>query len=214
MLRKCHAHPTIIHFQRFFVGCVPRTKPHRINMSEYRRANIKGGTYFFTVVTHGRQKILIHDDARQALRVSIEKTRALFPFQIEAWVLLPDHLHCIWTLPEGDADFAKRWGMIKRHVSQHCAHLIHDKNQASVSKLKRHESNFWQRRFWEHQIRDEADFTKHVDYIHSNPLKHGLVTQVSDWPHSSLHRYVTEGVYSKDWCGKAKEEINDTGFGE
>jgi putative transposase len=116
-------------------------------MSDYRRANIKGGTYFFTVVTHRRQKILTHDDVRQALRDGIEKTRALFPFKILAWVLLPDHLHCIWTLPEGDAEYAKRWSMIKRHVSQHCSHLISDQHQANASTLKRSESNFWQRRY-------------------------------------------------------------------
>lgn len=183
-------------------------------MSDYRRANTKGGTYFFTLVTHRRQKILTHDDAREALRAGIRKTRALFPFQIDAWILLPDHLHCIWTLPEGDADFAKRWGMIKRHVSQRCAHLVKSDESPSLSKLNRHETNFWQRRFWEHQIRDETDFTMHINYIHWNPLKHGLVAQVSDWPHSSFHRYVAEGVYPKNWCGKTEEEINDTGFGE
>ena len=183
-------------------------------MSEYRRANIKGGTYFFTVVTHGRQEILTDDYARDALREGIEKTRALFPFQIEAWVLLPDHLHCIWTLPEGDADFAKRWSMIKRHVSQHCSHLITSYENQNQSKLKRHESNFWQRRYWEHQIRDEADFIKHLGYIHWNPLKHGLVKQVSDWPYSSFHRYVAEGTYPKDWCGATENVPDTTKFGE
>lgn len=183
-------------------------------MSDYRRASIKGGTYFFTVVTHQRRMILLEDDVRLALREGIQKTRLLFPFQINAWVLLADHLHCIWTLPENDADFAKRWGMIKRHVSQHCAHLVKRDVSPSLSKLKRHESNFWQRRFWEHQIRDEADFTKYVDYIHWNPLKHRLVAQVSDWPHSSFHRYVAEGVYPKNWCGSTKDMLDTTKFGE
>lgn len=183
-------------------------------MSEYRRANTKGGTYFFTLVTHRRQKLFLDDHVRHALREGIEKTRITFPFQIIAWVLLPDHLHCIWTLPEGDADFAKRWGMIKRHVSRHCTHIINIEQHPSVSKLKRKESNFWQRRYWEHQIRDETDFKKHVDYIHWNPLKHGLVNQISDWPHSTFHRFVHDGVYSKNWCGSGGAELNNAEFGE
>lgn len=183
-------------------------------MSEYRRANTKGGSYFFTVVTHCRQKLLLNDDVRVALRVGIEKTRITFPFQINAWVLLPDHLHCIWTLPKGDSDFTKRWGMIKRHVSQHCAHLINLEQRPSESKLKRNESNFWQRRYWEHQIRDEIDFKRHVDYIHWNPLKHGLVDQISDWPYSTFHRFVNDGVYLKNWCGSGGTELNDAKFGE
>jgi putative transposase len=183
-------------------------------MSEYRRANIKGGTYFFTVVTHQRQKLLLDDGVRVALREGIEKTRTTFPFQIIAWVLLPDHLHCIWTLPDGDADFSKRWGMIKRHVSQHCAHLLKDEDRPSPSQLKRHESNFWQRRYWEHQIRDEADMARHVDYIHWNPMKHGLVDRVSDWPYSTFHRYVAQDVYPKSWCGSGGTELNDAEFGE
>lgn len=183
-------------------------------MSEYRRANVKGGTYFFTVVTHRRQKLLLNDDVRVALREGIEKIRITFPFQINAWVLLPDHLHCIWTLPEVDADYAKRWGMIKRHVSKQCAHLIKDEALPGASKLKRHESSFWQRRYWEHQIRDEADLARHVDYIHWNPLKHGLVDQVSDWPYSTFHRYAAAGVYPADWCGSGETKLNDTKFGE
>lgn len=183
-------------------------------MSEYRRANIKGGTYFFTVVTHQRRKILLDDNVRRALREGIQKTQSFFPFQIIAWVLLPDHLHCIWTLPEGDADFTKRWGMIKRHVSQHCTHIINVEQHPSVSKLKRKESNFWQRRYWEHQIRDEIDFKRHVDYIHWNPLKHGLVDQISDWPYSTFHRYVDEGVYPENWCGDTRASWREAEFGE
>lgn len=183
-------------------------------MSEYRRANIKGGTYFFTVNTHRRQKILLDDQVRKALREGIEKTRITFPFQILAWVLLPDHLHCIWTLPKGDADFAKRWGTIKRHVSQRCSHRFKGSEQLSESRLKRNESSFWQRRYWEHQIRDETDLARHVDYIHWNPLKHGLVDQVSDWPYSTFHRYVAEGVYPENWCGDVSEKWNKAVFGE
>lgn len=148
------------------------------------------------------------------MREGIEKTRITFPFQIVAWVLLPDHLHCIRTLPDGDADFAKRWGMIKRHVSQYRAHLIKDAELPSASKLKRNETNFWQRRYWEHQIRDEADLARHVDYIHWNPMKHGLIDKVSDWPYSTFHRYVAEDIYPKNWCGSVETELHDTAFGE
>ena len=183
-------------------------------MSEYRRANIKGGTYFFTVVTHQRRQLLIDEDVRNALREGIEKTKVLFPFQILAWVLLPDHLHCIWTRPEGDADFAKRWGMIKRNVSQYCANRLNTNENRNLSRIKRNESSFWQRRYWEHQIRNETDFKRHVDYIHWNPLKHGLVEQVSDWPYSTFHRYVKDGIYPKDWCGNAEAKRDIAGFGE
>lgn len=183
-------------------------------MPNYRRANIKGGTYFFTVVTHQRQKLLIDEDVRNALREGIKKTRVTFPFQILAWVLLPDHLHCIWSLPEGDADFARRWGMIKRHVSQHCANHLKTNEGLNLSRIKRNESSLWQRRYWEHQIRDESDLIKHINYIHWNPLKHGLVDQVSDWPYSTFHRFVADGVYPKNWCGNEETERDTAGFGE
>lgn len=183
-------------------------------MPEYRRANIKGGTYFFTVNTYRRQPVLTDEDVRDALREGIDKARELMPFQILAWVLLPDHLHCIWTLPEGDADFAKRWGMIKRHVSQRCGERLNREEWLSESRRKRNETSLWQRRYWEHQIRDEADFARHVDYIHWNPLKHGLVEKVAEWPYSTFHQHVARGVYSQNWCGGFNGEWNDEEFGE
>lgn len=183
-------------------------------MPEYRRANTKGGTYFFTVNTYRRQQVLTDVDVRNALREGIEKTREVMPFQILAWVLLPDHLHCIWTLPDGDADFAKRWGMIKRHVSQRCGDRLNREEWLSESRRKRNETSLWQRRYWEHQIRNEADFEKHVDYIHWNPLKHGLVDKVAEWPYSTFHQHVARGAYSQNWCGDFRGEWNDTEFGE
>ena len=168
-------------------------------MADYRRARVAGGTFFFTVVTYDRQPLLTMDAVRTALGNAIHRARTTLPFQAEAWVLLPDHLHCIWTLPPGDTDFSARWAVIKRHVSQHCA-----KDAAvslSVSRRKRNERAFWQRRFWEHQIRDEADLTKHMDYIHWNPVKHGLVKSVKDWPYSTFHRHVGKGLYPLDWGG-------------
>ena len=179
-------------------------------MPNYRRATVAGGTYFFTVVTYRRQHCLCDDDVRAALRAGIEYTRERLPFAIDAWVLLPDHLHCIWTLPPGDADFGKRWGLIKRFVSLHCSRLRHD-NWLTASKQTRNESTLWQRRFWEHQIRNDQDFKHHVDYIHHNPVKHGHAQRVADWPHSTFHRYVAKGVYTVDWAGDAAITLSGAG---
>ena len=120
---------------------------------------------------------------------------------IDAWVLLPDHLHCIWTLPPDDADFSMRWGMIKRQVSVMCGAVYKHHEWISASKRQHRESIFWQRRYWEHQIRDETDFMRHVDYVHYNPVKHGFCQQVVEWPHSTFHRYVAQGIYSVNWRG-------------
>lgn len=178
-------------------------------MSQYRRAFMPGGTFFFTVNTHHRQQILTRDNIRQTLRNAIQKTRANLPFEIIAWVLLPDHLHCIWTLPDGDTDYSKRWSMIKRRVSQQCG-----TTSISPSRSKRNESDLWQRRFWEHQIRDNDDMNRHIDYIHWNPMKHQLVKKVSDWPHSTFHRFVAEGIYPPDWCSASQTDNNPDQYGE
>ena len=186
----------------------------KCHMPEYRRADTQGGTYFFTVNTHRRQAVLTHEAIRAALREGIAQTRAAYPFQVLAWVLLPDHLHCIWILPEGDADFAKRWGMIKRHVSHQCGDQLNREEWLSASRRKRSESSLWQRRYWEHQIRDEADLQRHVDYIHWNPMKHGLVQKVVDWPHSTFHQHVARGIYPQDWCGGCEGGEGNERFGE
>ncbi|MFZ6846031.1 REP-associated tyrosine transposase [Undibacterium sp. RuTC16W] len=167
-------------------------------MSNYRRSHIVGGMYFFTVNSSRRRPILATESLRDALRLAIQKTRLTHPFEIDAWVLLPDHLHCIWTLPQGDEDFSVRWSMIKRLVSQACADEF-GVDDLSASRTQRKESGIWQRRFWEHQIRDENDFARHVDYIHWNPVKHGLVTRAGDWPHSTFHRYVAQEMLPSDW---------------
>jgi len=133
------------------------------------------------------------------------------PFTIEAWVLLPDHLHAIWTLPNGDAAYGKRRGIIKAQVSRCCAHLADDNAARAVSRIERREHDFWQRRFWEHQIRDDLDFERHVDYVHYNPVKHGLVTQVAQWPYSTFHRCVNCGVYPRDWSVDPGEVVGDAG---
>lgn len=180
-------------------------------MPDYRRADVPGGTYFFTVNTYGRQTVLIEKNIRQALRQGIERARRSLPFQIDAWVLLPDHLHCLWTLPPEDNNFSARWAIIKRHVSKCCSKRVDA--TLSQSRQRRKETNFWQRRFWEHLIRDEADYRRHVDYVHWNPVKHGYVTTVADWPHSTFHRYVKQGVYPPDWCG-AGVDFDRSKYGE
>ena len=170
-------------------------------MSRYRRSNVAGATYFFTVVAYRRQPILTDDAFRRALHDAILRVRARYPFTVDAWVLLPDHLHAIWTLPAGDADFGVRWGWIKRLVTRAVAADYERADWQDASRLARRESTIWQRRFWEHQIRNDADYAAHMDYVHFNPVKHGLVGRVADWPHSTFHRLVKAGVYPPDWAG-------------
>jgi len=167
-------------------------------MPNYRRSNIAGGTYFFTVTTLHRLPVLTEAPVRKALREAIQQTHSSHPFEIDAWVLLPDHLHCIWTLPQDDADFSMRWSTIKRYVSRQCGDTF-GIDKLSASRAKRREAGLWQRRFWEHQIRDDADFTQHVDYIHWNPVKHRLVSRAAEWPYSTFHRFVHQGAYAPDW---------------
>lgn len=172
-------------------------------MPYYRRAQIPGGAYFFTVVTAGRQKILTNPDIRVALRSAIAKVRETHPFIIDGWVLLPDHLHCIWTLPQGDADFPTRWRLIKREVSVTCGKDYFRPDLLSARRVKKQCGTLWQHRFWEHWIRNDEDYTAHMDYLHFNPVKHGLVQSVSDWPWSSFHRHVANQIYPANWGGKS-----------
>jgi putative transposase len=184
-----------------------------LGMSTYRRAHVTGGTFFFTVVTYRRRPFLCDEPVRAALRDAVRETQATFPFILDGWVLLPDHLHCIWSLPPGDAAFGKRWAIIKRAVTQKCGSLLYRKEWMNDSKRRRNESIVWQRRFWEHSIRDESDFTRHLDYLHYNPVKHGLVQQVKEWPFSTFHRYVNAGMYSEDW-GSLDVAAADEEYGE
>jgi putative transposase len=167
-------------------------------MSRYRRSLTKGASYFFTVNAHRRRAVLTHPEIRAALRTAIAEVRRSMPFRIDAWVLLPDHLHAIWTLPESDAVYGKRWGLIKAQVSRACAHVQSSVAGRSVSRIRRHEADLWQRRFWEHQLRDDTDFERHVDYIHYNPVKHGLCKCAADWPYSTLNWYVKQGILPAD----------------
>ena len=171
-------------------------------MSDYRRNFIHGGTYFFTVtlLERGMDTLVAHIEA---LREAVRAVKSRSPFEIVAWVVLPDHLHCIWTLPAGDADYPGRWRGIKQRFSKT---LPHGERRSAVRE-KRGERGIWQRRFWEHTIRDEHDLQAHVDYIHINPLKHRYVTRVADWPHSTFHRYVRDGIYPADWAGDAAMDL-------
>ena len=168
-------------------------------MANYRRWRVSGGTYFFTLVTHERRSFLVDDIARHALRDALRVVRLRRPFSIHAIVLLPDHLHTIWTLPQGDDDYDTRWQLIKRRFTKKYLSLGGTESNRSASRLSKGERSVWQRRYFEHTCRDEADLKRCADYLHANPLKHGLVTRVRDWPWSSFHRYVRLGEYDPDW---------------
>ena len=180
-------------------------------MPEYQRAYIAGGTFFFTVATLQRQPLLTQELYRTALREVIAAVRKELPFQSLAWVLLPDHLHTIWTLPETDADFSLRWSLIKQHVTRQCQRPS-SMVAPSRSRQKRGEGTIWQRRFWEHAIRNDEDLRRHVDYIHFNPVKHGYVGRPSNWPYSTLHKYIRDGIYPTDWA--VTEDDQSQSYGE
>jgi putative transposase len=164
-------------------------------MSHYRRLWVPGGTYFFTVNLADRRGRVLTANI-DALRTAFLETRAARPFNIVAAVVMPNHLHCIWTLPEGDGDNARRWSQLKSAFSRRVPY----EDVISPSRIERRERGIWQRRFWEHCIVDEGDLCAHVDYIHYNPVKHGFVARAFDWPHSSFRRWVGNGVYPIDWA--------------
>ncbi len=165
-------------------------------MSRYRRAKIEGGAFFFTVALADRSSnLLVREIGR--LRRAYKVAQDRLPFETIAICILPDHLHALWLLPEGDADFGSRWSIFKSGFSRG----LPVAPSRSRSKIAKRERGIWQRRFWEHAIRDDADLERHVDYIHYNPVKHGLVSCVADWPHSSFHRYVERSILPADWGG-------------
>ncbi len=169
-------------------------------MVNYRRNFTPGGTYFFTVTLRNRHAnhLTAHVDA---LRRAFREVRIARPFQIDAIVVLPDHLHTVWRMPPGDADYPGRWRAIKSRFARAVA-----EGDRVAHRNAKGEYDLWQRRYWEHTIRDESDFQRHVDYIHYNPVKPGLVERVADWPHSSFHRYVRHGVVPAGWAtGEALE---------
>ncbi len=175
-------------------------------MTQYLRATITGATYFFTVncaERHGNRLLIDNIDV---LRQSFRKVKIAHPFDIDAIVILSEYLHCIWTLPPDDADYKTCWGLIKADFSR----AIPFGERRTTSRVKRGERGLWQRRYWEYLIRDDADFARHVDYIHWNPVKHGWVSRVSEWQYSSFHAYVRRGVYFVDWAD-GSDEVFDVG---
>jgi putative transposase len=176
-------------------------------MSRYRRPKIDGGVFFFTVALADRRSDLLVRNIDR-LRRMYGAAHKHYPFETIAICVLPDHVHAVWALPPGDLDFSSRWGIIKSSFSRG----LTGRAPRSGSQVARRERGLWQRRFWEHAIRDESDLERHVDYVHFNPVKHGYVLRVKDWPHSSFHRYVAEGLLPADWGGDMRE-ITGT-FGE
>jgi putative transposase len=170
-------------------------------MPDYRRNYIPGGIYFFTVVTFGRKPIFLSRPAREMFLAAWLDTRGRFPFRTKACCLLPDHLHCIWQLPEHDRDFSLRWKEIKRLFTKGYLAGIGTDGFRNPSRVRKGEAAVWQRRFWEHSIRDQEDLNRHIAYIHYNPVKHGLAKRAKDWPWSSFHRYVAAGLIDADWGG-------------
>ena len=176
-------------------------------MSRYRRLKIEGGAFFFTLALADRSGDLLIREIEHLWR-AFDLAQKRSPFQTIAICVLPDHLHALWQLPVGDADYGLRWSLIKSGFSRG----LPAATARSASKIAKREKGIWQRRYWEHAIRDDADLERHVDYIHYNPAKHGLVARVAGWPHSSFHRYVAGGLLPKDWSGDAK--VLSGNFGE
>jgi putative transposase len=165
-------------------------------------------------VTYDRAPILTSPQARECLRTAWQTVQERFPFIILAICLLPDHLHAIWSLPEGDINYSVRWKEIKRLFSMAYLDQVDLESEQSFSRLRRGDAPVWQRRFWEHTLRDERDYYNHLDYLHYNPVKHGLVQNVADWPWSSFHRFVKNGWYSPDWGSDVGEKLGDFNCGE
>ncbi len=159
----------------------------------YRRNVVPGGTFFFTVALRDRRArtLVEHIELLRAAYAAVQKQR---PFRTDAVVILPDHLHAIWTLPDGDGDYSARWRAIKSHFVRALS-----RTGVAPGRNAKGEALVWQRRFWEHTLRDEADYAAHCDYIHYNPVKHGHATQPTDWPHSTIHRFIEQGIYPQDW---------------
>ena len=176
-------------------------------MVGYRRNRLSGGTYFFTVVLQDRSSCYLLNNI-ELLRQSFRHVRTTSFYKTLAAVVLPDHLHVIWQLPEGDVDYPGRWKAIKSHFTRNVVKL-----DDSIIQNTRGEYVLWQKRYWEHTIRNEQDLKTHIDYIHYNPVKHGYVSNVNDWPFSTFHEYVKKGMLPKDWGGDVPD-FEDMTFGE
>ena len=176
-------------------------------MSRYRRSKIDGGVSFFTVTLADRSSDLLLRQIDRLRRIYMS-VQTRYPFESVAICILPDHLHAIWSLPRGDCDYPLRWSLIEAGFSRG----LQESAPRTKSKIARRERGLWQRRYWEHAIRHDADLERHVDYIHFNPVKHGYVSQVRDWPFSTFHRFVERGTLTADWGGSTLEFQGE--FGE
>lgn len=176
---------------------------------QYHRAFVPGGQYFFTVVTESRQNFLTNDVTVDLLRQAFRQVMLKRPFTIDAAVILPDHLHCIWTLPTDDQDFSTRWRLIKTWFTKH--YQLESSLKPNAARIKKQQQALWQHRFWEHVLRDEHDYENHVNYIHFNPVKHGYTSRPSEWRYSSFHRFVKQGILPWDWGGQRIEFDCDVG---
>ena len=177
---------------------------------KYRRLRVPGGTYFFTVVSAGRLPLFSDAIAVSMFHDAVNAIRTKRPFEIDAYVILPDHIHCIWELPDGDPDFSNRWRQIKEAFTRAWLRK-QPETVRTVEMIGRGERNVWQRRFWEHLIRDDDDLSAHIEYIHLNPVLHGLARLPRDWPHSSFHDYVTRGDLHDGWGEGATPRIRRGG---
>ena len=175
---------------------------------QYRRAHVPGGSYFFTVVTANRRPLFADPANTRVLGESFRAIRQQHPFQVDAIVVLPDHLHCIWTLTAGDSDFPTRWRLIKTWFTKNCDQKM---RELCLGNGKKSDLGIWQKRYWEHLIRDEEDYFRHVEYIHYNPVKHGYVQRPWDWAYSSFRRYVKSGRYLMDWGDSGIELPDEVG---
>ena len=183
-------------------------------MPEYRRVRIHGGTVFITFVTYDRMPILTSQTARQILGDVWRSVAKRNPFTTDAICLLPDHIHVLMTLPENDFDYSLRIREIKRLFTMEYLSTDGEIVSRNRSHINKKEATVWQRRFWEHTIKDEQDYQNHFDYIHYNPVKHGFVKDVSLWAWSSFHRYISLGVYESGWGDGFDQRTNDVDFGE
>ncbi len=183
-------------------------------MPEYRRAQVPGGTFFITIVTYNRSPIFNHPRARAILHESWQEVTKRFPFTTDSICLLPDHLHALITLPDDETNFSIRIREIKRLFTRAYQAEFDPAKARNQSRIEKGEATIWQRRFYEHTIRDERDLNTHIDYIHFNPVKHGLINRVSDWQWSSFHRYVKNGFYPLDWGEGLVFNQSPSKFGE
>jgi len=175
-------------------------------MPDYLRPRRPGAKVFFTVALARRgDDLLVREVGRLRWAVAEEMKRR--PFGIDAWVVLPDHIHAVWTLPEGDAAYGVRWGAIKGRFTRAVREAGYKPAPRSRSKVAKEDGGVWQRRFWEHHIRDETDWVNHVRYCWGNPVKHGLVERPAEWPYSSIHRDIARGMVEPEWSGIVDDAV-------